>query len=193
MAYVESVMDAHPWFDAYARAGAQNLENLSDRDRVRGGLQGLYKTPIELGGEKLCDFTMFVQGSWAEYGPMTRGGFESFFSCKIPLPATEHGGREWFTAITPFYGFDNMQEHGVYSYPTDSRTWDRKANHFGFLFDITKNIMLKCEWSVYEESIGALVEPTWVLDMAGNRFSPDNHNNGDPDNDELVVQLEVSF
>jgi len=191
---------AHPWFwyqhggDFAAGAVSQDMWNYTtDDDYCRGGLQATYSLPVEGVGE----FGWFLQAAWAEYGKLNRGGFENLVEFRVDLPGIEHDGRSWFTAVTPYYVFSNLQEHGIFSYPTDARTWDRKANQFGLYVDVTKNIKLKCEWGLFEEHIGSLVTNTGIaMDptvVGSSTFSPDNCHRSDPENDEFVLQLEVAF
>jgi len=81
------------------------------------------------------------------------------------------GGRKFFTALELLYSYSRCQLKNLQRTPYDARTWDREKHIIAFLFDITKNIKLKCEYSVNNEDTGGR----------------------DVQNNEFLTQLTMSF
>jgi hypothetical protein len=113
----------------------------------------------------LDDFTFFFQYISATDGSMDRKGWYIQPSYKVHLD-----GRETFTAVEFLFRYDdyNVDLTEVFA---DSRTWDRQQVTLAAITDVVKNIKIKAELNLHDESTGG----------------------AEVDNNEILVQLEAKF
>ena len=148
---------------------------------------------------RLEGFRMYATFENAQYGHWLRRGQEYFARYRFDLDGIEFGGRKWWTSVTPFFRWSSMQERGMQADAWDSRTWDRRKTDLGVLVGVTKNVMLRIEWSICEEAMGNLHIPQTVFNGA----DPEPINTAyrpaptlgadDPDNNQFLVQLQAKF
>ena len=140
---------------------------------------------------RLNGFRMYALFENFQYSHWRRRGQEYFARYCIDLDGIEFGGRKWWTSVTPFVRWSSMQERGMQADAWDSRTWDRRKTDLGVLVGVTRNVMLRIEWSICEEAIGDLHIPQTV-GSSTYRPAPTLGAN-DPDNDQFLVQLQAKF
>jgi hypothetical protein len=116
----------------------------------------------------LDDFTCFFQYISATDGAMDRTGWYIQPSYKVHLD-----GRETFTAVEFLFRYDDYDV----DLPKDqdaefgSQTWDRQKVTLAAITDVVKNIKIKAELNLHDESTGG----------------------AEVDNNEILVQLEAKF
>ncbi len=113
----------------------------------------------------LDDFTCFFQYISATDGAMDRSGWYIQPSYKVHLD-----GRETFTAVEFLFRYDDYNVDLTEAF-ADSRTWDRTEVTLAAITDVVKNIKIKAELNLHDESTGG----------------------GEVDNNEILVQLEAKF
>ncbi len=114
----------------------------------------------------LGNFNFFTQYITARDGDLSRYGWYVQPSYKVTLPV----GWKYFKThdLLVRYGRYNVNTPKAFSLPA---TWDREELLFAVITDVMQNVKLKTEYSINDEKTG----------------------NGAVRNDELLMQLEVSF
>ncbi len=107
-----------------------------------------------IGSYELGDFQFVAQFAHGPVSNLEIDTYEFRPSYKIHLPGVDRGGRKFFTAVELLYSYSRYQLKNLGRVPVDARTWDRQKHIVAAIFDITKNITLKCEYSVNNEETG---------------------------------------
>ena len=103
-------------------------------------------------------------------GALDRLGWTAEASYKWKLPGVVRHERRYLTALRSIFNYSRLEvdlPHVV----TDARTWDREKYIFALITDLSKNMKLKLEYAINDETTGG----------------------DDVNNDEFVAQLELKF
>jgi len=120
---------------------------------------------------RLGDFQLVTQFAHGPISDLDIDTFEVRPSYKIHLPGIVRGGRKFFTSLELVYSYSFYQLKNLPSMPSDARTWDREKQIFAALFEVTKNVKFKIEYSDNDESTGA----------------------GSAKNDEFIAHLQIAW
>jgi len=119
---------------------------------------------------KVGDALLAYERMEANDGSLERTGWFAQASYKFQLASPLFAGK-YVTAIEPLVRYGELDLDKVTRVTTQAQTWDREKTAIGFLFDIYKNVKVKAEYYINDEDTGG----------------------SEPDNDELLVQLEIKF
>jgi len=106
----------------------------------------------------------------ADDGSLGRTGWFAQASYKYRFAYPLFAGK-YVTAVEPIVRYGEIDLDNVTRSVMQSQTWDREKTTLGLLFDICKNVKVKTEYYINGETTGG----------------------SEPNNNELLVQLEVKF